>query len=61
MKRGKAAWADNIPAEILQADPHLSAEVLYPLFLDMWEEERFLKIPKREIIETAATGEKLHY
>jgi hypothetical protein len=38
MKRGKAAGMDNIPAKILQVDPHLSAEMLYPLFLDIWKE-----------------------
>jgi hypothetical protein len=43
MKKGKAAGIDNIPTEILQADPHLSAEMLYPLFLDTWKEERFPK------------------
>jgi hypothetical protein len=43
MKRGKAAGVDNIPTEILQVDPHLSAEMLYPLFLDIWKEERFPK------------------
>jgi hypothetical protein len=34
MMKGKAAGIDNIPAEILQVDPHLSAEMLYPLFLE---------------------------
>jgi hypothetical protein len=34
-KKGKAAGIDNISAEILQVDPHLRAEMLYPLFLDM--------------------------
>jgi hypothetical protein len=43
MKKWKAAGIDNIPAEILQVDPHLSAEILYPLFLDTWKEERFPK------------------
>jgi hypothetical protein len=38
MKKGKAAGIDNIPAEILQVDPHVSAEMLYPLFLDIWKE-----------------------
>jgi hypothetical protein len=56
MKKGEAAGIDNIPAEILQVDPHLSTEMLYPLFLDIWKEERFpkdwkegiiVKIPKR--------------
>jgi hypothetical protein len=54
--RVKAAGVDNFPAEILQVDLHLRAEMLYPLFLDIWKEERFpkdwkegiiLKIPKK--------------
>jgi hypothetical protein len=61
---------DNIPTEILQADPHLSAEMLYPLFLDIWKEERFsedckegiiVKILKRAIIEILTTGEELQH
>jgi hypothetical protein len=56
MKKGKAAGIDNILAEILEVDPHLSTEMLYPLFLDIWKEKRFpkdwtegiiVKIPKR--------------
>jgi hypothetical protein len=35
MENGKAAGIDNIPTEILQVDPHLSAEILYPLLLDI--------------------------
>jgi hypothetical protein len=50
MKRGKAAGVDNIPVEILQADSHLSAEMLYPLFLDIWKEGRFPKDWKNGII-----------
>jgi hypothetical protein len=50
MKKGKAAGIDNIPAEILQVDPHLSAEMLYPLFPDIWKEERFPKDWKEGII-----------
>jgi hypothetical protein len=50
MKKGKAAGIDNIPAEVLQGDPHLSAEMLYPLFLDIWKEERFPKDWKEGII-----------
>jgi hypothetical protein len=38
MKRGKTAGMDNIPAKILQFDHHLSSEMLYPLFLDIWKE-----------------------
>jgi hypothetical protein len=28
MKNGKAAGADNIPAEVLKADPYMSADIL---------------------------------
>jgi enamine deaminase RidA (YjgF/YER057c/UK114 family) len=49
-KRGKAAGMDNIPAKILQIDPHLSAEMLYLLFLAIWKEERFPKNWKESII-----------
>jgi sorting nexin-29 len=41
---------DNIPAETLQVDPHLSVEMLYPIFLNMWKEERFYKDWKEGII-----------
>jgi hypothetical protein len=50
MKRGKAAGVDNIPAEILQVYPHPSAEMLYPLFLNIWKEVRFPKDWKEGII-----------
>ena len=50
MKNRKAAGADNIPAEVLKAD------ILLPLFQDIWQREKFpeewkegfiIKIPKR--------------
>jgi hypothetical protein len=50
MKKGKSTGINNIPAEILQVDPHLSAEMLYPLFLDIWKEERVPKDWKEGII-----------
>jgi hypothetical protein len=50
MKKGKAAGIDNNHPEILQVDPHLSTGMLYPLFLDMWKEERFPKDWKEGII-----------
>jgi hypothetical protein len=50
MKKGKATGIDNTPTEILQVDPHLSAEMLYPRFLDIWKEERLLKDWKEGII-----------
>jgi hypothetical protein len=41
METGKAAGVDNIPNNVLQVHPHLSAEMLYSLFLDIQKEERF--------------------
>ena len=43
MKNGKATGADNIPAEVLKVDPYLSADVLLPLFQEIWS---FSKLPK---------------
>ena len=37
MKNGKAAGADNIPAEVLKADPYMSADILLPLFQVIWQ------------------------
>jgi hypothetical protein len=50
MKRGKAAGVYNIPVEILQADSHLSAEMLYPLFLDIWKKKDFLRTGKTVLL-----------
>ena len=56
MKNGKAAGADNIPAEVLKADPYISAHILLPLFQDIWQKEMFpkewkegitIKVPKK--------------
>jgi hypothetical protein len=38
MKNGKAAGADIIPAEVLKVEPIVSADTLYTLFLNMWNE-----------------------
>jgi hypothetical protein len=37
MKKGKAAGADNIPAEVLKAHPYtsMSTDILLPLFQDI--------------------------
>ena len=43
MKNGKATGADNIPAEVLKADPHISADIRLPLFQDIWQKEMFPK------------------
>lgn len=56
MKNGKAAGPDGIPAEALKADLETTAELLYPLFAKIWEEEVMLadwkegyliKLPKK--------------
>jgi hypothetical protein len=39
MKNGKAAGSDNIPAEVLKADPYATADILLPLFQDMYMAE----------------------
>jgi len=50
MKNGKAAGTDNIPAEVLKADPYISADILLPLFQDIWQKEMFPKEWKEGII-----------
>ena len=50
MKNRKAAGADNIPAELLKADPYMSADILLPLFQDIWQREKFPKQWKEGII-----------
>jgi hypothetical protein len=56
MKNGKAAGADNIPAEVIKADPYMSADILLSLFQDIWQKEKFpkkwkegitIKVPKK--------------
>ena len=40
LKKGKAAEADNLPAEAaLKADIDSTVEMLYPLFVRIWEDE----------------------
>ena len=39
LKNGKAAGADNIPAEALKVDIDTTVEMLYPLFARIWEDE----------------------
>ena len=39
MKNEKAAGADNIPPEVLKADPYTLANILLPLFQDIWQRE----------------------
>jgi hypothetical protein len=50
MKNGKAAGSDNIPAEVLKADPYATADILLPLFQDIWQKEKFPKEWKEGII-----------
>ena len=50
MKNGKAAGSDNIPAEVLKADPYAKADILLPLFQDIWQKEKFPKEWKEGII-----------
>jgi len=50
MKNGKSAGADNIPAEVLKVDPYISADILLPLFQDIWQTETFPKEWKEGII-----------
>jgi hypothetical protein len=50
MKNGKAAGSDNIPAEVLKADPYAIADILLPLFQDIWQKEKFPKEWKEGII-----------
>ena len=50
IKKGKAAGADNIPAEVLEVDPYISADILLPLFQDIWQTETFPKEWKERII-----------
>jgi len=49
-KNGKAAGVDNIPAEVLKVDPFMSADILFPLFQDIWQTETFPKEWKEGII-----------
>jgi len=50
MKTGKAAVSDYIPAEVLKVDPYATADILLPLFQDMWQKEKFPKEWKEGII-----------
>ena len=40
LRNGKAAGPDNIPAEALKVDIRTNVELLYPLFIKIWIEER---------------------
>ena len=56
LRNGKAPGPDGIPAEALKIDLETSVEMLYPLFMKIWEEEQvpsewkegyLIKIPKK--------------
>ena len=56
LKNGKAAGLDNISAKVLKVDPETTAEMLYPVLVKIWKEEKLpegwkegliIKIPKK--------------
>lgn len=56
LKNGKASGPDNIPAEALKADIETTVNMLYPLFIQIWNEEKIpvewkegylIKLPKK--------------
>ena len=63
LKKGKAAGADNIPAEVLKADIDTTVEMLYPLSARIWEDEKLpahwkeghlIKLPKKGDLSTCS-------
>ena len=40
LENGKAAGLDNINREVLNVDPEITAEMLYPLLEKIWKEEK---------------------
>jgi hypothetical protein len=50
IKNGKTAGLDNIPAQVLKVGPHATADILLPLFQDIWQKEKFPKEWKEGII-----------
>lgn len=56
LKNNKAAGPDNVPADILKADPNTSADILHPLITrawennnipDSWKQGLIVKLPKK--------------
>lgn len=43
LKNGKSPGFDNLPPEVFKKDPITSANILHPIFVEIWENE---KIPK---------------
>ena len=69
-KNGKAAIADNVPAEVFKTDPYISADILLPLFQDSgqkevfpkeWKEGIIIKVPKKGDFSQCKIGEVLLY
>ncbi|KAI5712725.1 hypothetical protein M8J75_010736 [Diaphorina citri] len=40
LKNGKAPGIDNLPPEIFKQTPDITANILHPLFLQIWEKEK---------------------
>lgn len=40
LKNGKAPGNDNLPPEVFKQDPITSANILHPIFCEIWETER---------------------
>ncbi|XP_071510344.1 uncharacterized protein [Diadema antillarum] len=56
LKNGKAPGLDNLNAELFKTDPELAADILHPLFIDIWEGKKvpddwsqgiIIKLPKK--------------
>lgn len=59
LKLNKASGTDNIPAEIFKADPNMFAEILYPLFNEIWVKECYPKeMLKGTIIKVPKKGDR---
>ena len=70
LKNGKAPGEDNLNAELFKADPEFTAEVLQPLFTDIWEgknvpddwmEGIIIKIPKKDALSNCNNGLELPF
>jgi hypothetical protein len=58
MKNRKAGGSDGILSEILKADITLSTEIPFPLFQDVWEQEKFpLDWKEGIIVKVAKKGD----
>ncbi|XP_055389805.1 uncharacterized protein LOC129618814 [Condylostylus longicornis] len=50
MKKNRAEGPDGIPAELLQADPKTTSDILLPILVEVWNSERMPDIWKQGII-----------